>query len=134
MAVHPEQLPRVGAPEDDSALDAKIGTLLQVGVFSSAAVVLVGGVLYLLQQGGDRPEYSSFHGPPESLNTLSGIFHGAIHMHPLAIIQLGLLMLIATPVARVVFSVVAFLAERDYLYVVISALVLAVLVYSLAGH
>jgi uncharacterized membrane protein len=57
-----------------------------------------------------------------------------MHGHSLAIIQFGILMLIATPVARVIFSVFAFLAERDFLYVAISALVLAVLCYSLIAH
>ena len=119
---------------DDSALDASIGILLQVGVFSSAAVILLGGVLSLIRHGRDIPNYAAFHGVPDRLNTISGIVTGAMHGQSLAIIQLGILMLIATPVARVVFSVFAFLAERDGLYAVISALVLAVLAYSLIAH
>ena len=118
----------------DSALDSKISMLLQVGVYSSAAVVLLGGILYLTHHGDDRPDYHAFHGAPDGLNSISGIIAGALHGRALAILQFGLLMLIATPVARVIFSVYAFLAERDYLYVVISAIVLAVLIYSLAGH
>lgn len=131
MQTIPSDASRLG---DDSILDAKIGVLLQVGVLSSAVVVLAGAVMYLIQQGGSSVDYRVFHGAPEHLNTLGGIFHGALHAHPLAIIQLGMLMLIATPIARVIFSVIAFLAERDYLYVVISAIVLAVLAYSLLGH
>jgi uncharacterized membrane protein len=121
-------------PGDDTALDIQIGILLRVGVYSSAAVVLLGGILYLVQHGSETPNYSQFHGVPDSLNTVSGIAAGALHGSALAIIQFGLLMLIATPVARVVFSVFAFLYERDYLYVVISAIVLAVLAYSLIAH
>jgi uncharacterized membrane protein len=116
---------------DDSALDAKISVLLQVGVYSSAAVILIGGVLYLIRHGDQTPDYNSFHGVPDGLDTLSGIVASAFQGQPLAIIQFGILMLIATPVARVVFSVFAFLAQRDYLYVAISALVLAILAYSL---
>lgn len=119
---------------DDSALDAKIGVLLQVGVYSSAAVILLGGILYLIRQGDETPNYSAFHGVPDGLNTLSGIAIGAMHGQALAVMQFGILMLIATPVARVVFSVFAFLAERDYLYAAISALVLAILAYSLMAH
>jgi uncharacterized membrane protein len=122
------------APGDDSALDAKIGILLQVGVLSSAAVILLGGVLLLLRHGQEIPNYAAFHGAPQRLNTLTGIASGARHGDALAIIQFGILMLIATPVARVIFSVFAFLSERDYLYVTISALVLAVLCYSLIAH
>jgi uncharacterized membrane protein len=121
-------------PDDDSALDAKIGILLRAGVYSSAAVVLFGGVFYLVRHGAETPEYHTFHGAPDGLNTLAGIASGALHGNALAIMQFGLLMLIATPVARVVFSVFAFLAERDYLYVFISAIVLAVLIFSLVVH
>ena len=120
--------------DDDSKLDARIGALLRAGTLSSAFVILLGGVLYLAQHSHDRPDYHTFHGAPAGLDTLSGIFSGAVHGQSLAIIQLGLLMLIATPIARVLFSVVAFLAERDYLYVVVSSIVLAVLLYSLFWH
>ena len=49
------------------------------------------------------------------------------------VIGFGLVLLIATPVARVVFSVVAFTLERDWLYVGITLFVLAVLSYGLAA-
>jgi uncharacterized membrane protein len=120
--------------QDDSKLDARIGALLRAGTLSSAFVILLGGVFYLARHSYDRPDYRTFHGVPPQLHTFSGIFSGAFHGQSLAIIQLGLLMLIATPIARVLFSVAAFLAERDYLYVVVSAIVLAVLLYSLFWH
>ena len=119
---------------DDSKLDARIGSLLRVGTLSSAFVILLGGVLFLARHGHDRPDYHTFHSVPPQLHTLSGILFGAVHGEGLAMIQLGLLMLIATPIARVLFSVIAFLSERDYLYVVISAIVLAVLLFSLLWH
>ena len=122
------------ATDDDSKLDARIGALLRAGTTSSAFVILLGGVLYLARHSQERPDYHTFHGVPTRLDTLSGIFSGAVHGQSLAIIQLGLLMLIATPIARVLFSVIAFLAERDYLYVVVSAIVLAVLLYSFFWH
>jgi uncharacterized membrane protein len=126
--------PAAPKPKNDTALDAKIGILLRVGVYSSAAVVAAGGLLYLVQEGGSNPGYRTFRGAPDGLNSIPEILAGAMHGHGPALIQLGLLMLIATPLARVVFSVAAFLVERDYLYVVISAVVLAVLLYSLAAH
>ena len=119
---------------DDSALDARIGLLLKVGVYSSALVILIGGILYLVRQGNETPNYSVFHGAPGGLDTVSGIATGAMRGQALAVMQFGILMLIATPVARVVFSVFAFLAERDYLYVAISALVLVILAYGLMAH
>lgn len=119
---------------DDSLIDARIGMLLRVGMLTSAVVIFLGGALFLLHHGHSIPHYGVFQGIPENLRTLTGITSGALHGNDLAIIQLGLLLLIATPVARVLFSVFAFLSERDYLYVSISTIVLLVLCYSLIWH
>jgi uncharacterized membrane protein len=119
---------------DDSVIDARIGMLLRVGMLASAAVILSGGVLFLIRHGQSTIDYRVFRGDPPGLNTLAGIVSGVTQGEALAIIQFGLLMLIATPVARVAFSVYAFLSERDYLYVVISVIVLVVLLYSLIWH
>jgi uncharacterized membrane protein len=62
---------------------------------------------------------------------VSQIVHQAIGMHPLGLIQFGLILLIATPVARVVFSVLGFALERDWMYVLITILVLGLLIYTL---
>jgi uncharacterized membrane protein len=50
-----------------------------------------------------------------------------------SIMQLGLLLLIATPIARVIFSVFAFAIEGDRMYVIFTLIVLTVLLYSLFG-
>ena len=68
-----------------------------------------------------------------SKRTISGIFHEALAFHGRGLIQLGLLVLIATPVARVAFSFFAFLHERDWTYVFVTVLVLGLLLYSLFG-
>jgi uncharacterized membrane protein len=119
---------------DDSVIDRRIGLLLRTGMLLSAGVILVGGVLFLVRHGSTVPDYHVFHGEPWELRTLPGIFSGVAHGHARAIIQLGLLLLIATPVARVVFSVVEFALQRDFLYVTISGIVLVVLLYSLVLH
>jgi uncharacterized membrane protein len=72
-----------------------------------------------------------FHREPDNLTSTTAILHGALGMSGRAIIQLGLLLLIATPVARVLFSAIAFALERDYLYVLITLIVLGILLYSL---
>ena len=110
-----------------------LGRLLQVGVAISAAVVLAGGIMYLARHGGARPHYGRFVGEPEELRNITGIVHGARAMQGRALIQLGLLLLIATPIARVAFSLVAFLRERDRAYVLITSFVLALLLLSLTG-
>ena len=117
----------------DLEIEIIIGALLRTGVILAAAVVLFGAVVYLAHHGLDAVNYRTFHGDPEFLRTLTGIVRGALHLDGRAIIQLGLLLLIATPVARVAFSAVAFAIERDYLYVWITLFVLGILLYSLLG-
>lgn len=115
----------------DEKLDIAIGRTLQAGVLLAALIVLIGGVLYLLHAAGPRPDYSHFHGVAEMLRTPSGMWHGMMHGDAGSVIQLGLLVLIATPVVRVILAGVGFLMERDQLYFWVSAAVLAVLCYSL---
>ncbi len=122
---------------NDRRLETIIGRLLQIGVLASATTVLVGGILYLVQSHSGRVDYRSFEplgssapGNPDLL-TLSGIVRSAIHFDSLGLIQFGLLLLIATPVARVALAAVGFALERDRLYTVVSLIVLVILAFSL---
>jgi uncharacterized membrane protein len=116
---------------NDQRIEVIIGTLLRTGVILAASVVLLGGALYLVRHGQEVPNYGTFHGEPESLKRVSDIVHGALGGNARAIIQFGLLLLIATPVVRVAFSAIAFAVEHDSMYVVITLIVLGVLLYSL---
>jgi uncharacterized membrane protein len=118
---------------EDQAIEVTIGNLLRAGVILAASLVAAGAFVYLLRHGHEVIDYDTFHGEPESLKSLTAIIHGALHLSGRAMIQLGLLVLIATPIARVLFSAVAFFHERDYLYVFLTLLVLAILLYSLFG-
>ncbi len=115
----------------DQEIEVTIGQLLRAGVLSSAAVVAAGGVLYLARHGLAAAEYSVFVRQPPELSGPGGILGHALSLHGRGLIQLGLLMLIATPIARVVFSVFGFFKERDWLYVGVTLVVLAILLYSL---
>jgi uncharacterized membrane protein len=115
----------------DQKLEVAIGRMLQIGVLLAATVVLIGGILYLRQETGPRPDYSHFTGVAERFRSPAEIVPNALHGRARSIIQLGLLILIATPIARVVLAAVGFLIERDHLYFWISLIVLAVLLYSL---
>ena len=110
-----------------------VGNLLRAGVTLSAFVVSVGALIYLARHGRSPADYSVFRGEPEDLRSLSGIIRDAMHFHGRGIIQLGLVLLIATPVARVAFALWGFAAEKDRMYVAFTAIVLAVLLYSLLG-
>jgi uncharacterized membrane protein len=116
---------------NDRRLETMIGRLLQIGVLAAAATVLAGGVLYLVQSHLGRVDYRSFAPGNPDLLTLSGIVHSAIHFDSLGLIQFGLLLLIATPVARVALAAVGFALERDRLYTVVSLIVLLILAFSL---
>jgi len=108
-----------------------LGNLLRAGVSMAAAVVLIGGVVYLLRHGSEPFAYEVFRGEPTDLRSIAGIIRSARTLSGRGIIQLGMLMLVATPVARVMFSVGAFAAEKDWKYVVITLIVLVVLLYSM---
>jgi uncharacterized membrane protein len=114
----------------DERVEGIIGNLLRIGVILSALVVFAGGLLYLLREGRQRaPDFGTF--TPEELRSPGDILHESAQLHSLGLIMLGLLLLIATPVARVIFSVAAFALQRDYLYVIFTLIVLSVLLYSL---
>jgi uncharacterized membrane protein len=115
----------------DQSIENIIGGMLRVGVVISSACVLGGGIWYLFRYGAQRPAYGAFLGEPAELRGIAGIIHGAVALDPRFWIQLGLLLLIATPVARVIFSIGAFAAQRDRMYVVITLIVAAILLYSL---
>ena len=119
---------------NDDRLELLMGNLLRAGVMIAAAVVLVGGAAYLAAHARTPVSYGQFHSEPARLRTLAGIVTSAIHFETAGIVQLGVLLLIATPVMRVAFAVIAFFLERDYMYTVISLIVLAVLLYSIVGH
>jgi uncharacterized membrane protein len=118
----------------DQQFEIFLGKLLRTGVVIAAVIVLAGGVWFLAQAHGARREYKAFRGMPAELSSAPGIFHGAVEWEPLAVIQLGILVLIATPVARVLFSMLGFALERDWMYVGVTAIVLALLLYSLFNH
>jgi uncharacterized membrane protein len=116
---------------DDKRLEGIIGQLLRAGVLLSAAIVAAGGLLYLLRNHAARLSFRSFvAGGPET-RTVSGIVHSAAHLSSQGLMQLGLVLLILTPIARVAMAVAGFALERDRLYTVVSFIVLLILAFSL---
>jgi uncharacterized membrane protein len=115
----------------DYDIESVMGTLLITGVIISATLILIGGVFYLSQMGFSIPHFTTFIGEPSHLRSVKQIVSGAFHFDSLSIIQLGILILIATPISRVIFSVIGFFFEKDYLYVIISLIVLGIIAYSI---
>lgn len=115
----------------DERVELVVGNLLRSGVALAATVGLIGGILYLFRHGGGTPEYHVFHGEPAALTSIVDVLRGALHLRGESVIQLGILLLIATPVARVALSLATFALQRDWVYVLITATVLGLLLYGL---
>ncbi len=115
----------------DQRLEIIIANQLRAGVLLAATVVLAGGIAYLIRHGDEQPGYHAFHGSDSNYRALGQIVTRAAHLDPLAVIQFGLLLLIATPIVRVAFALVGFGLEKDRLYMVITTIVLGVLLYGL---
>ncbi len=118
---------------DDRAVQVWISTLLRAGVIAAACIGLAGGVAHLVRHAGDIPAYASFHGEPSGLRSLAEVISGAVSLKTAALIQAGLLLLIAVPIFRVAVSVIAFALEKDWLYCSVTALVMGILLFSLLG-
>ena len=116
---------------DDARMEAFMGRLLQVGVLLAAGVVLAGGVRYLGARAGETSNYRVFTARPIELRHPMMLLSGIARGDSSALIVLGLLLLVATPICRVIFAVIAFAMERDRLYVAISLTVLAVLLFGM---
>jgi len=119
------------------ALEDLVGVVLLVGVLISATVIVV-GVTLLIPPGNDKQlllsQLFSEHdvliaGLPRSFGM---IVRGALKGQPVAVIDVGLLLLIFTPVMRVALSAVFFAVRRDRLYAIVSTVVLALLLLGFA--
>ena len=115
----------------DQRVEQTIGRLLRDGLIIAAAVVAVGAVVYLIRHGAQKPNYRFFSGQPADLRTIGGIVRETLDWRGMGLIQLGLVLLLATPVARVAFSVVAFALQRDRFYLLVTLVVLGILSYSI---
>ncbi|GGH21588.1 DUF1634 domain-containing protein [Mucilaginibacter phyllosphaerae] len=119
----------------DKDMQAVIGWVLRAGVFVSMLVVFTGGVIYLYRHGHVITNYHVFKGVPDFIHSPAGIINGILTLRGRAIIQAGIVLLIATPVVRVIFSAIGFILEKDYLYTFITFIVLLVIVISaFSGH
>ena len=115
----------------DETIEDLIGQLLRAGVLLAAAIVCLGAIIYLVRHGRSPVDFGVFRGEPAEFRTLRGIFGATIALRGRGIIQLGLVFLVATPVARVALSIVGFARERDRLYVALTSIVFVILMYSL---
>ncbi|HEY9667284.1 MAG TPA: DUF1634 domain-containing protein [Coleofasciculaceae cyanobacterium] len=116
--------------QSDRQLEQFISNLLRYGVLLSSAIVFSGGILYLVRHGTQPANYTFFQGEPSEFCSPKGVVAAALSGSARGIIQFGLLVLIVTPVARVIFSILAFLRRRDFTYLILTLFVLTGLIYS----
>ncbi len=107
--------------------------LLRVGVYLSMAIVIFGGIVYLYQHGSENVDYSVFYKDKVQYKTITAVFSNLFTSNAIVVIQFGLLMLIFTPIARVILAAIGFALERDYLYVLIGFIILIIIASSLSA-
>lgn len=115
------------------SLETILSNLLRYGVLLASTVVFIGGILYLIRHGSEPVNYKFFQGEPAEFCSPLGVINAVLAGSRRGIIQLGLLLLIAIPVLRVVISLFTFIWRREFAYVIITLIVLASLTYSLVG-
>ncbi|RZK87166.1 MAG: DUF1634 domain-containing protein [Pedobacter sp.] len=118
---------------NDKDIQVILGTLLRAGVIISMSIVLIGGAIFLIHNKGGITDYKVFKPELAKFSSIAEIFKGVLTFHGDAIVQFGILMLIFTPIARIVFAIFSFLIERDYLYVLIGFIILTIITISLNG-
>ena len=114
----------------DTKIEHILAYILRIGVIVSAVVVLFGAVLYLFSHGKERPDYYRFVFNPFSVDNPMDLLRDVFALKSLEIMKLGILLLVGTPILRVIISVIAFIYEKDLMYVVFTLIVLSVLIYS----
>lgn len=119
--------------EQEIQLENLLSNLLKYGVLLASAVVLFGGIIYLVHQWDEPARYHFFRGEPSQFRSPDGVIKAILAGSDRAIVQLGLILLIAIPILRVIISLIFFIIVRNFLYVGIVFLVLCSLAYSVLG-
>jgi uncharacterized membrane protein len=111
-------------PANDTKLQRLIGATLRSGVIAASLTGILGGAIFLAAHSGQQVAFHSFEGANTAYASPRQIVR----------LQLGIMILLLTPIIRVAFSVLGFAMENDRLYVAITCVVLATLMGSLLLH
>ncbi|TDW51850.1 putative membrane protein [Flavobacterium sp. 270] len=110
-----------------------IGNLLRYGVWTSLSVAFIGGIVYLIHNGSQIEDYSVFKENDRNIfEVISTVYNGVIQGNGEYLIFFGIILLFLTPVFRVLLSLFSFLLEKDYLYVVITTIVILIIITSIS--
>ena len=122
--------------KDPNSMNRILGIVLRSGVVLSGAIIAIGAALFVSNHSlDDTSSYLAYNPgliPHGNFPVgLASIVSGLVSLDPFSIIALGFLVLLATPVARVVLSLLLFAAEKDRMFVYLTATVLAILLFSM---
>jgi uncharacterized membrane protein len=118
----------------DHDIEQLIGLQLRYGVLIASLIVLTGGIFYLQQYGSlGIPAYHTFIGTNAGYTTVGQVTSGLVTFNAKSFIQLGVLVLMATPILRIAFSLIGFILEKDRMYIGITLIVLTVMMISIFG-
>ena len=110
-----------------------VGNLLRYGVWISLSVAFIGGIMYLLHHGSEIENYSVFKENDQNIfEVIAAVYNGVVQGRGESIIFFGIVLLFLTPVFRVLLSLFSFLLEKDYLYVVITTIVIGIIIMSIS--
>lgn len=105
---------------DQGRLNRTIYVVLRSGMLLSLGTMLIGLVMYLLSPGID-----------EGFIPLDLLWNKLMHANPIAVMELGIMFLIATPLIRIITALIVFAYEKDVKFVIISSIVLCVIFIAL---
>jgi len=134
-AAPPGAEPKPGEVASSSRISDVIAIILRGGVYISGTILVVGLVAFLIQSPSSRGLVTqvlrSSTVSPDIPTSFGAVGQGLRNGSATAIIELGVLVLLATPVVRVAASIFLFLFEADWLYTALTAVVLALLLISI---
>lgn len=117
----------------EEQFDLLLAHVLRTGVVTASALVIAGALVYALRGAHGVPSFGMFTGEPGDLRSVTGILGDARRLSGRGLMQLGVIALIATPVVRVALSAVVFLRIRDWLYTIVTMIVLGLLLYGIVN-
>ena len=101
--------------------------VLLIGIYSSTFFCCLGAILFLYKEGFNKTNWSQFDTSLTPFRSLKEAFGLIKTFDPIGIIELGLIILVLTPLLRVFFSIFIYYKQKDRLYTMISSLVFLIL-------
>ena len=131
-----EETPVAEGPISARTVELWISYVLRAGVLVSGSVILLGVALYVGGRHSDAapPSLSALLDSKSTPVHMSDVVDRAVHLHPIGLIELGLLLLILTPVVRVAMTVLLFAIDWDPMFLVIVCVVLGILIVGITGY